>query len=125
MKEDTHVEGKPLTNLLLADHLIALREALRRSELRNYAELYHEECAKVEALNEVYVGDKVASPPSGTRDDYWSRPKYDWSSDDPEIKGRRSVRDGVVNPRSYDEKYDYLRLVEFSESTFFLALGNL
>ena len=67
------------------------------------------------------VTAKQFVPPSGDLHSYTSLAKYYW----PDEEGSFTRRDGFINPSCYDNtRYDYQRLVDFSEHLTELALAS-
>lgn len=70
------------------------------------------------------VADKPRSRFSNDPKDYQSLAKYAWPENG-ETRNERPyvIRDGEINPECYSDDFDYVRLVQFSETVVLLALA--
>lgn len=115
----------PDTCLFRSEHL-ALLKSLNAAGEKEINEAIDRLCQVATRALEIppqTVTAKKEPGPSGSLNDYHSLAKYWWPSEDSAEGHPYYLRDGEVNPDVYDEdRFDYLRLVRFSETVVLLAL---
>lgn len=118
--------GGPGTYLLRGPELAKLRDEIRSgNELlsegcRTLLELADQACT-VEPMS---VRDKEAAPEGGTLNDYCSLARYTWPNPESADGMPYLLRDGEVNPDTYDERrFDASRLERLASTLFVLSIA--
>jgi hypothetical protein len=112
----------PPTILIDGNQLAAFRLLLEEDHDRvaaAVAGLKHDASRYLDAENPT-VTAKPKIIPGTTPNDYCSLAKYWWPSED----GTYLLRDGDVNPETFSDSYDAVRLDQFSERTLILSLAG-